>query len=475
MTITTATATTQQDRAAVELLEQSLSQPVLRAGDPGLDEETAAFNLAVRHRPAVVVRAACAAEVAAAVRFGIATGQPVAVQSTGHGAMRPVEGGILVTTHRMQELSVDPVTRTARIGAGVKWARVIAAGVPYGLAPLSGSSSDVGAVGYTLGGGLGPLGRRYGFAADHVRSIEVVTGDGRMRTVTADDDPELFWALRGGKGSFGIVTAIEVDLMPVSHLYGGGIFYAGEHAAAVLHRWRTWVDTLPEETTSSIALLRAPDMPDVPEFLRGKLTVHLRVSHSGDIADGPVLVAPMRDAAPVLADTLRPMSFSEIDSIHLEPDHPVPAWETGMLLGSFPEQAVEPLLAAAGPGADVPLILVELRHLGGALARPAAVPNAVAGRDAAYSVFVLGPAVPGLEHAVPAAAATVTGALAPYDAGSRLVNFLGHTSDPADVAAAWSPDDAARLIALKHRYDPHALFTSGHALPVSPKDARSLA
>ena len=468
MTITSATATTQQDRAAVDLLQNYLSLPILVAGDPDLDEETAAFNLAVRHRPALVVRARCANEVAAAVRFGIATGQPVAVQATGHGATRPVEGGILVTTHRMQELSVDPVTRTARIGAGVKWARVIEAAVPYGLAPMSGSSSDVGAVGYTLGGGLGPLGRRYGFAADHVRSIEIVTGDGRMRTVTADDDPELFWALRGGKGNFGIVTAIEVDLMPVSQLYAGGIFYAGDHAAAVLHRWRTWVDTLPEETTSSIALLRAPDAPDVPEPMRGKLTVHLRVSHSGDVADGPALVAPMRDAAPVLMDTVRPMSFAETDSIHQDPDHPMPAWETGMQLGSLPEAAIDGLVATAGPAADVPLILVELRHLGGALARPAAVPNAVAGRDAAFSVLVLGPAVPGLEEAVPAAAGAVKRVLAPYDAGTRLVNFLGDTAGPEEVAAAWSPDAAARLIALKHRYDPHALFTSGHALPVSP-------
>ncbi len=468
MTITSATATTQQDRAAVDLLQNYLSLPILVAGDPDLDEETAAFNLAVRHRPALVVRARCANEVAAAVRFGIATGQPVAVQATGHGATRPVEGGILVTTHRMQELSVDPVTRTARIGAGVKWARVIEAAVPYGLAPMSGSSSDVGAVGYTLGGGLGPLGRRYGFAADHVRSIEIVTGDGRMRTVTADDDPELFWALRGGKGNFGIVTAIEVDLMPVSQLYAGGIFYAGDHAAAVLHRWRTWVDTLPEETTSSIALLRAPDAPDVPEPMRGKLTVHLRVSHSGDVADGPALVAPMRDAAPVLMDTVRPMSFAETDSIHQDPDHPMPAWETGMQLSSLPEAAIDGLIATAGPAADVPLILVELRHLGGALARPAAVPNAVAGRDAAFSVLVLGPAVPGLEEAVPAAAGAVKRVLAPYDAGTRLVNFLGDTAGPEEVAAAWSPDAAARLIALKHRYDPHALFTSGHALPVSP-------
>jgi FAD/FMN-containing dehydrogenase len=469
MTITTATATTQQHRAALDLLERSLSRPALLAGDPGITEEAAAFNLAVRHDPAVVVSAGCAADVAAAVRHGIATGQPVAVQATGHGAVRPVEGGILVTTQRMQELSVDPVTRTARIGAGVKWARVIEAAVPYGLAPLSGSSSDVGAVGYTLGGGLGPLGRRYGFAADHVRTIEIVTGDGRMRTVTADDDPELFWALRGGKGNFGIVTAIEVDLMPVSQLFAGGIFYAGEHAAAVLHRWRTWVDTLPEETTSSVALLRAPDAPDVPEPMRGRLVVHLRVSHSGDVADGPALVAPMRDAAPALMDTVRPMSFAETDSIHLDPDHPVPAWETGMALGSLPAAAVDGLLATAGPTVDVPLILVELRHLGGALARPAAVPNAVAGRSAAFSVLVLGPAVPGLEQAVPAAAGAVTRALAPYDAGTRLVNFLGDTAGPQQVAAAWSPDVAARLVALKHRYDPHGLFTSGHALPVTPR------
>lgn len=471
MTITQATATTQQDRAAVETLEQSLSQPVLLAGHPGIDAETAPFNAAVRHDPAVVVLAGCANDVAAAVRYGIATGQQVAVQGTGHGAMKPVGGGILVTTHRMQELSVDPVTRTARIGAGVKWARVIEAAVPYGLAPLSGSSSDVGAVGYTLGGGLGPLGRRYGFAADYVRSIEIVTGDGRLRTVTADSDPDLFWALRGGKGNFGIVTALTVDLVPVSQLYAGGIFYAGEHAPAVLHAWRTWVDTLPEETTSSIALLRLPDAPDVPEPMRGRLSVHLRVSHSGDVADGPGLVAPMRAAAPALMDSVRPMSFAETDSIHMDPDHPMPAWETGMLLDRLPADAVDALLDTAGPAVDVPLVLVELRHLGGALARPAAVPNAVAGRDAAFSVFVLGPAVPGLEEAVPAAAARVTGALAPYDAGTRLVNFLGHTTDPAEVAAAWSPDDAARLVALKHRHDPHGLFTFGHTLPVSPADS----
>lgn len=467
MTTTTAPATSQQDRSAVDLLQQSLSRPALLAGDPAIAEETAGFNAAVHHRPEVVVRARCAADVAAAVRFGIMTGSPVAVQGTGHGAVRPVEGGVLVTTSRMQELCVDPVTRTARVGAGVKWARVIEAAVPYGLAPMSGSSSDVGVLGYTLGGGVGPMGRKHGFSADHVRSVEIVTGDGRTRVVTADTDPELFWALRGGKGNFGIVTALEVDLLPVSTLYAGGLFFAGEHAGAVLHRWREWVGTLPEETSSSVALLRMPDAPHVPEPMRGVLTVHVRVAHIGDVADGPSLVAPMRDAAPALLDTVRVMSFAETDSIHMDPQDPVPFWETGMLLGSLPAEAVDALVATAGPDVQVPLVMVELRHLGGALARPAAVPNAVAGRDGAFAVFVLGPAAPGLEQAVPAAAAAVTTALAPYDAGSRLVNFLGDTPGPESVSAAWSPEAASRLVSLTRRYDPHGLFTSGHALPRS--------
>jgi FAD/FMN-containing dehydrogenase len=465
MTTTSASAHTHQDRSAVDVLISSLSAPPMPADSPDVATETAAFNLSVRHHPDLVVPAACAADVAAAVRYASAAGIPVAVQGTGHGAVAPVEGGILITTHRMQDLCVDPVSRVARVGAGVKWARVIEAAAPYGLAPLSGSSSDVGAVGYTLGGGLGPLGRRHGFSADHVRSIEIVTGDGRARTVTAEDDPDLFWGLRGGKGNFGIVTAMEVDLLPVSTLYAGGIFYPGEHAATVLHRWRTWVDTLPEAASSSVALVRLPDAPDVPPPLRGTLSVHLRFALSEDLHQGPGLLAPMRTVAPVIADMVREMPFAEMDSVHMDPPDPVPFWETGRLLRELPAEAVDALVATAGPGVDVPLILVELRHLGGALARPAAVPNAVAGRDAAFSVFVLGPMAPGLEAAVPAAAGAVVDALAPYETGSRLVNFLGSTTDPAAVAGAWSAEDAARLVALKRRYDPHHLFRFGHALP----------
>jgi FAD/FMN-containing dehydrogenase len=454
-------------RTAVDILCRSLSQPALLPGHPDLDAEVSAFNLATTHRPAIVVPATCSDDVVAAVRFGASTGLAVAVQATGHGAVQAADGAVLVTTSRMQDLSVDPVARTARVGAGVRWARVIEAAAPYGLAPLSGSSSDVGVVGYTLGGGLGPLGRRYGFAADHVRSIDLVTADGRLRTVTADEGPELFWALRGGKGNFGIVTSIEVGLVPVGTLYGGGMFWSGDDAPAVLHAWRSWVSTLPEETTSSIALLRLPDLPHVPEPLRGRLSVHLRVAHCGDVATGRRLVAVMRAVAAPLVDLVREMPFTEVDSIHMDPTDPLPVWESGRLLSELPAEAVDAVLAAAGPGVDVPLIMAELRHLGGALARPAAPPNAVSGRCAAFSAFVLGPAVPGLEDAVPAVGEGLLAALAPYDAGVRLVNFLGHATDPAQVSVAWSPQDAARLIALKAQLDPQGLFSVGHCLPTA--------
>ncbi|NJC73927.1 FAD-binding oxidoreductase [Planosporangium thailandense] len=267
---------------AVTDLASQVSGPVYVPGDDGFDAEIAAWNLATAHRPLVAVGAADAADVAAAVGWAAERGLPVAVQATGHGAVAAAIGGVLVNTSRLDEVTVDPATRTARVGAGVKWARVIEAAAPYGLAPLSGSSSDVGAVGYTVGGGLGLLARRYGYAADHVRGLRIVTADGQLRDVDADEHPDLFWAVRGGKGNFGIVTSIEIDLVPVATLYAGGIFYPGAVAADVLHAYRAWTSSLPDETTTSVAILRLPPLPELPEPLRGQTVVHLRFIHAGD-------------------------------------------------------------------------------------------------------------------------------------------------------------------------------------------------
>jgi FAD/FMN-containing dehydrogenase len=465
MTTTTAAPAYTQSPSPLDVLRRTVVGPVLEPGDAGYDEEIAAWNRITTHRPPVVVGACCADDVAATVRFAIKYGYSVAVQATGHGASFPVTDGILITTKRMDSVSVDVQRGVARIGAGAKWAHVVAATTPYGLAPLSGSTTDVGAVGYTLGGGMGPLGRRYGFAADRVRSLEVVTGDGKLRTITADDDTGLFWGLRGGKGNLGIVTAMEVDLVLQPRLYGGAIFYAADDAAAVMKAWSKWVETVPDEMTSSVALLRLPDLEFVPAELRGKLTLHLRIAYTGTATDGEWLVAPLRKVATPVLDMVRDMPFAEVDSIHMDPLDPQPAWHDGRLLASFNDVAVDALIETAGPGVNVPLIFAEVRHMGGALGRPAAIPNAVAGREGAFSLFILGPGALEIEPVVAAAGGRVIDALRPWHTGGRLYNFLGTTDvGPAAVAKAYPHEVAARMQELKDRFDPHGLFRHGHAL-----------
>ncbi|MGY1635358.1 FAD-binding oxidoreductase [Geodermatophilus sp. SYSU D00742] len=451
--------------ADVDALRSRVHGPVYAAGDEGIAAEVAAWNLAVRHTPAVAVGATCAADVAAAVSWAAAHHLPVAVQATGHGPVRNAAGTVFVSTRRMQGVTVDPVRRTARVEAGVKWERVLAAAAEHGLTGLCGSSSDVGVVGYTLGGGMGSLGRRYGFAADTVVSFDIVTADGTLRTVCAETEPELFWAVRGGKGNFGIVTSLEFELVPVSSLVGGGIFFAAEDAAAVLHAFRTWAPTLPEEVGTSIAVLRLPPLPDLPEPLRGQTVVHLRYAYCGDDpAEGERLVEPMKAAGRIVLGFIGPLLTTEMDAVHMDPEDPMPGWEKGMLLAELTEETVDAFLAAAGPRVEVPLVMAELRLLGGALARQPRSPNAVAGRDAAWSVMVLGPAVPELADVLPHVGRGVLAALRPWAAPGCMVNFLGDVAGPAEVAAAYPPAVAERLLALKQEVDPAGVFSSGHAL-----------
>jgi hypothetical protein len=451
--------------ADVEDLRSRVHGPVYAAGDDGLAAEVATWNLAVTHTPAVAVGATCATDVAAAVSWAAAHGLEVAVQATGHGPVRNAAGSVLVSTRRMQEVSIDRMRGTARIEAGVKWIKVLEAAAPFGLTGLCGSSSDVGVVGYTLGGGLGSLGRRYGFAADHVLSVELVTADGVLRTICPEEDPELFWAIRGGKGNLGVVTALEMQLLPVRSVYGGGIFFAGRDAAAVLHAFREWAPTLPEEVGTSIAILRLPPLPELPEPLRGQTVVHLRYAYCGaDAEEGERLLAPMRASGEIVLGFVHPLLTTELDAIHMDPTDPMPAWEKGMQLTELTGEAVDAVLAAAGPQLEVPLVMVEIRLLGGQLARQPRHPNAVAGREGAFQVLVLAPAVPELAAVVPALGKGVLAALEPWKAPGCVINFLGEVSGPAEVAAAYPAGTAERLLEIKRTVDPDRLFSFGHAI-----------
>ncbi|MEV8518040.1 FAD-binding oxidoreductase [Dactylosporangium sp. NPDC051484] len=447
-------------------LRSQVRGPVYTPGDPELPAEIPTFNTAVAHHPTVVVGATGAEDVAAAVRWAAAHRLPVAVQATGHGVVLPVDDAMLITTHRMRQITVDPQQQTAHIEAGVRWREVIEAAAGYGLAPLSGSSSSVGAVGYTLGGGIGLLGREYGFAADHVLSVDLVTADGRLRHVTAETDPELFWALRGGKGNFGIATAMQVRLFPVAALYAGGLFFAASSAADVLHAYRGWAPTLPENASSSVALMRMPPVEQLPEPLRGKFVMHLRFSYHGPAAEGEDLLAPMRSAGAVVLEHVGVLPYEATDVVHQDPTDPMPVWERGGLLHSFEADTVDALLKVAGPELDVPLIMVDIRLLGGALSRPASPPNAVSGREGAYSVYVIAPSPPPLKEIVPVVGGAVLDALEPWLTGTSLLNFLGAAATPQQVAAAWTPDVYTRLRAVKNSVDPGNLFRFGHAIGI---------
>ena len=447
-----------------ERLARHVAGAVFDGRDPAAAAEAAGFNTAVIHRPAVVVAASGAADVAAAVRYANDEGLPVAVQATGHGASAPAEGSVFVSTRRMQGVRVDPAARVARVQAGVRWRPVIDAAVPHGLAPLSGSSSGVGVVGYTLGGGMGHLARRHGFAADHVRSVELVTADGAIRTVTAASDAELFWAVRGGQGRFGIASSLEFDLVPVPRFFGGALFFVGPAIEDVLHAFATWAPTMPEEVTTSVALLRLPPLEAVAPPLRGVVSLALRFGFTGSPERGEALLAPMRRVAPPVLDSVGPMSYAAVDRIHMDPTEPMPAVARGGLLHSMPTALVDTLLGFAGPDVEVPLAAVEVRLMGGALSRPPAIANAVAGREGAFSLSVVAPAPPPLAETARTVTAQVVDALEPWSPGTSLVNFAGHGDEQR---RAWTPETLDRLRHVKQAVDPRNLFGGALGSPAT--------
>jgi hypothetical protein len=447
-----------------ERLARHVAGAVFDGRDPAAAAEAAGFNTAVTHRPAVVVAASSAADVAAAVRYANDEGLPVAVQATGHGASAPAEGSVFVSTRRMQGVRVDPAARVARVQAGVRWRPVIDAAVPHGLAPLSGSSSGVGVVGYTLGGGMGHLARRHGFAADQVRSVELVTADGAIRTVTAASDAELFWAVRGGQGRFGIASALEFDLVPVPRFFGGALFFVGPAIEDVLHAFATWAPTMPEEVTTSVALLRLPPLEAVAPPLRGVVSLALRFGFTGSAERGEALLAPMRRVAPPVLDSVGPMSYAAVDRIHMDPTEPMPAVARGGLLHSMPTALVDTLLRFAGPDVEVPLAAVEVRLMGGALSRPPAIANAVAGREGAFSLSVVAPAPPPLAETARTVTAQVVDALEPWSPGTSLVNFAGHGDEQR---RAWTPETLDRLRHVKQAVDPRNLFGGALGSPAT--------
>ncbi|MEU6061319.1 FAD-binding oxidoreductase [Streptomyces sp. NPDC047097] len=441
---------------AVGELAAHVTGAVLTPGDEGFAAEAAGFNLRSRHRPALIVAAESAADVQAAVRFAAAHGMPLGVLATGHQPFPARDGFLLLTTRAMRGVRIDAERRVARVAAGAVWSDVVGPAQAAGLAPLNGSSPRVGVVGFTLGGGHSPfLGRSVGWAADHVVSIEAVTADGTLHQVTAESDPELFWGLRGGRSNFGVVTALEIELFPLTSFYGGGIYHPAERTEEVLRAFTEVVPGAPDDFTCSVALLNMPPLPEIPEPFRGRALVHLRVAGLGTDEETERLIAPFRAIGPGLVDTVARHPYEAFAAVHADPDRPAPYEERSTLLAELPAEAVERLLECARRGAGGPVTVLELRHFGGALNRTPAHAAPVAAREAAFSLWG---ATVGPPEAVAAgydSLSEVMERLSPWSTGRTYTNFTAREDRAEDV---FTPAELDRLRALKRLHDPANLF-----------------
>ena len=433
---------------------------------PGYDEARLAWNLAVDQRPAAIVLATTAADVVGAVALAAERGLRVAAQGTGHlaSALPDLDDTVLVRT-AIGGVEVDPAARVARVGAGAVWKDVVEAVHPYGLAALSGSSHDVGVLGYTLGGGASWLGRAKGLSANNVRAIELVTADGRLVRTDAEHDPELFWALRGGGGNFGVVTHVELELFPIAEVFAGMTVWPASAAREVLTAWAAWGPGAPDEVTTSFRLIRLPDLPDVPEPLRDVPVVCVDGAVLAEPERAARLLAGFRDVATPLMDTWATIPPRRLIEIHMDPPAPVPADADCTLVRELDEAGVDAFLAAVDPDEVAPLLFAELRQLGGALGRVPAGAGARGCFEGDFSMLAVGvPEGPAHADLLAARIDDVVEALAPWSTGTVYLNFAdrGGTAE-----RAYAPGVYARLQAVRRVWDPQERFVASHRIATS--------
>jgi FAD/FMN-containing dehydrogenase len=441
-------------------LEATLRGRLVRPGDPDYDQARTVWNAAHDRRPALIIRCAGAADVIRAVEFARSEGLPVAVRGGAHSiaGFSTSDGGVVIDLSPMKGIRVDPQGRRALAQPGLTWSEFDHETQAFGLAVTGGLVSSTGIAGLTLGGGIGWLLRKYGLACDNLVSADVVTADGQLLTASEDSHPELFWALRGGGGNFGVMTSFEYRLHPVGPpVFAGPVFYGAADAAQVLRGWRDLTATMPDELTSLADILVAPPVPFLPEAVHGQQVVGILGVYAGPVEDGAKAAQPLRTLAEPLADLMGPMPYVAMQSL-LDPLWGPGAqnYFSGVMLNQLTDEAIDTLLTQHAAG-QAPVRELHLHHGGGAMANAPAGGTAFAHRDAAYilNIIARSPDREGFDEHV-GWARTTHQAMDPWSTGG-YVNF---TSEPGQdkVRASYPPDTYARLVAVKDRYDPTNLF-----------------
>jgi UDP-N-acetylenolpyruvoylglucosamine reductase len=449
-------------------LEAELRGKVYTPENAEYSEASKAWNLNAVQRPAVVVMAETAEDVRLAVRFARDAGMGIGVMATGHGVGVPCDRGLLINTSKMRGVTVNPATRTARVEAGALWKDVIPKAGEHGLAGLVGSASHVGVVGYTMGGGFGWLGRKYGLNSSSVTRAEIVTANGELIQVSETHNSDLFWGLKGGGGNFGIVTSLEFKLYPLTFVYGGAIFYPVEQAPQVLQRYAKWSAELPDEITAAVAFMNLPPKPSLPKPLQGQSVIVVKGCYCGEnLENGATLFQPMREGVgnPIL-DTFKEMPVTAMDAISMDPVEPMGVFQHNELLFNLSPATIVDLVSVASAESGSPLTMVEVRQLGGALERNPERLNPLGSGGARYSLNAIGATfTPEMEGAVKVRLAKLAEATRPYQTGETFLNFMEMNPTRDRVRAAYPPEDWQRLVALKNKYDPQNLFRFNRNIP----------
>lgn len=440
-------------------------------GDPGYDRARLPWNVAVDLRPAAVAFPATVDDVNAVVREAAADGLRVAAQGTGHnpGPLTSMDGTVLIRTSRMAAVTIDPVARVARVQAGALWLDVVEAAAEHGLAALHGSSPDVGVVGYSLGGGTGWYARKHGLAASSVTALDVVLADGSQARADALTNPELFWALRGGGGNFGVVTSMEFRLFPIETAYAGMLVWDQRDAGQVLRTWAHWCLDAPDEVTTSFRMLNLPPLPELPEAFRGRQLTVIDGAVLGTDEEGTSILAELRALGPQM-DTFGRVPAASLSRLHMDPEGPTPSTSGTVMLDDLPEPAIASFLALTGPSSGSSLLSAELRQLGGTLGRAHDAGGALSRLDGSFLFFGVGiAATPEMGERAHADAAAVADALAPYATGADYLNFV---ESPVDVRRSFGSEVWQRLQTVRSTVDPTGTFQANHRVPRLQENAK---
>jgi FAD/FMN-containing dehydrogenase len=435
--------------AAVRDLERHLLGELIRPAHDDYDSARKVHNLHIDRRPALVLRAADAADVIRGITFAHEQGLPLAIRSGGHSIAGhgTVENGLVIDLRRMHGLSIDPETRIAWAQPGLTWGAYAEQAHAYGLATSAGDTASVGVGGLTLGGGIGWMVRKYGLAIDNLLSAEVVTANGRLVRATAEEHPDLFWALRGGGGNFGVATAFQFRLQPAGMILGGAVVYPATRE--VLRGWADYAIDAPDELTTITSVMLAPPAPFIPADQVGKPVAIIGVCYVGDIPTGQQVVQPLRQIGQPIADITGVMPYPAMFALTEDATRPVPMAVRSGYMERVPDDMLDAVIDAAGqlqPSGG----LMELRALGGAMARVPADATAFSHRDKRYMTVVVG--LSGSREWTE----QLWGQVRPYAQGAYM-NFLDDEGQQR-VHEAYSPATYERLLAIKRQYDPTNLF-----------------